>query len=72
MLVDSAIPLYHNLLDCGMRKLTVGRSIAWEFLSRSLFTRLILIQSLDCYDGASDFVENYTYRHGKLTYNHNV
>ncbi len=41
MHVDSDILLYHNLLDCGMRKLTVGRSIAWDFLSRSLFSRLI-------------------------------
>ena len=72
MLVEDDVLLYHILLDCGMRKLTVGRAIAWDFLSRSLFTRLILIQSLDCYEGASDSVRNYAYRHGKLTYNHNV
>ena len=53
-LVANEILLYHkgsfrllDQLDCNMRKLTVGRSIA------------LLIQSLDCYKGASDFVGNY-------------
>ena len=46
MLAGYHILLYHNLFDCGIRILTVGRSIA------------LLIQSLDCYEGASDFVGN--------------
>ena len=57
MLVVNAMVLYHNLLDCGMRKLTVGRSIA------------LLIQSLVCYEGAPGFGGKYTYHHLSLNCN---
>ena len=42
MRVGNNILLYHDLLDCGMRKLTVGFAIA------------LLIQSLDCYKTRRD------------------
>ena len=46
MLVGNDIPLYHNLLDCGVHKPTVGRSIA------------LLIQSLDCYKREKELTGN--------------
>ena len=34
--------------------------------------QLLLIQSLDCYEGAFDFAGNYRFRRRSLTYNHHM